>query len=316
MDNKIIDLCNSTIENYKFVKEELRYDGEYINHFASLIYANLGKTIPINKIKKIRSYIKEQTSRMSCFRGDILYILSFLISMEDNIENFIEDIIKTYDLLLDTGFKESQYLVLTSYSLVKHSSTENRFSKVMDMKEVYDTIKRKYYNLTNDEDYLECALLVLSDIEKDEISSNIDSVFESISKLDIFSKNGVQGLTMSLVLSQNDNQLCKIDELLLKFEEDDMKISHQFLPVLGASVSLCDSEVYMNEVNEIIKYLREEEYIYDFYMDKSFLIFIAITINEFSKVNNKERYLNELISLSVYSFLVSKNQGVFSEVLA
>ena len=316
MDNKIIDLCNSTIENYKFVKEELRYDGEYINHFASLIYANLGKTIPINKIKKIRSYIKEQTSRMSCFRGDILYILSFLISMEDNIENFIEDIIKTYDLLLDTGFKESQYLVLTSYSLVKHSSTENRFSKVMDMKEVYDTIKRKYYNLTNDEDYLECALLVLSDIEKDEISSKIDSVFESISKLDIFSKNGVQGLTMSLVLSQNDNQLCKIDELLLKFEEDDMKISHQFLPVLGASVSLCDSEVYMNEVNEIIKYLREEEYIYDFYMDKSFLIFIAITINEFSKVNNKERYLNELISLSVYSFLVSKNQGVFSEVLA
>ena len=315
MDNKVLELCNTTIENYKIVKEYLRYDGEYINHFASLVYANLCETIPVNKIKKIRSYIKEKTSRMSCFRGDILYILSILISVEDNIEEFVEEIIETYEILMEIGFKESQYLVITSYSLVKHCTKEDRFSKVIDMKDIYNIIKEKYYNLTNEEDYLECALLVLSGIEKNDISNNIDLVFESISKLDIFSKNGAQGLAMSVILSGKNNQICKVNELMLKFEENDMKISHQFLPVLGVS-SLCEAENYLSEIDGIIKYLREEEYIYDFYMDKSFLIFIAITINEFSKVNIKERYLNELISLSVYSFLLSKNQGVFSEVLA
>ena len=51
-------------------------------------------------------------------------------------------------------------------------------------------------------------------------------------------------------------------------------------------------------------------------MDRSFRAFIAIMLIEFSKEVEEERYLEELLSMGVYSFLVSKNQGVISEVLA
>ena len=316
MDKKITNLCDLTIDNYKIVKEELRYDGEYINHFASLIYANLDREIPFKKIKKIRSYIKEKTSRMSCFKGDILYILSFLVAIEENVEEFIDNMIEVYEMLIEIGFKESQYLVITAYSLLKYSDKENIFSEAMKTKEIYDLIKKKYANLTDAEDYVGCALLVLSDIESDDISNYLDLVFNTISDLDMFSKNGLQGLAMSVVLSKKASQLYKIDELLVKLEEEGIKISHQFLPLLGIAESLGNVENYLADINETIEYLREEDSSYNFFMDKSFIIFIAIAINEFAKNNNKERYLNELISVCVYSFLVSKNQGVFSEVLA
>jgi hypothetical protein len=72
----------------------------------------------------------------------------------------------------------------------------------------------------------------------------------------------------------------------------------------------------VDKVEMVIDYLCEVESQYEFYMDRSFRAFIAIMLIEFSKEVEEERYLEELLSMGVYSFLVSKNQGVFSEVLA
>ena len=120
MNKEIKELCNLTIKNYRELREDFRYDGDYINHFAAVLYANRKEEIPQDKVKKIRTYIKENTSRMSSFRGDILYILSFLISMEENSRIFIEALLGTYNELTEAGFKDSQYLVLASYAIVKH----------------------------------------------------------------------------------------------------------------------------------------------------------------------------------------------------
>lgn len=316
MNKKITSLCDLTVKNYRKVKEELRYDGEYINHFASLVYSDYEEDIQTSRVKKLRTYIKEKTSRMSCFRGDILYMLSFLIVDEKDKEYFIDEIISTYELLIESGFKESQYLVLTSYVLVKYGQKENRFFDISNIKEIFSLIKERYDNVTNEEDYLECALLTLTNVNNDKVVDNIDIVVNSLSELDMFSKNSVQGLAMAILLNKSALDLYNINELLIEFERRDMKISHQFLPLLGIINHNKSAKEYVDEVNEVIKYLCEEEALYEFYMDKSFRTFIAIAIIELSKKDKKERYVKELLSVCVYSFLLSKNQGVFSEILA
>lgn len=316
MNKKITSLCDLTVKNYRKVKEELRYDGEYINHFASLVYFDYEEDIQTSRVKKLRTYIKEKTSRMSCFRGDILYMISFLIVDEKDKEYFIDEIISTYELLIESGFKESQYLVLTSYVLVKYGQKENRFFDISNIKEIFSLIKERYDNVTNEEDYLECALLTLTNVNNDKVVDNIDVVVNSLSELDMFSKNSVQGLAMAILLNKSAFDLYNINELLIEFERRDMKISHQFLPLLGIINHNKSAKEYVDEVNEVIKYLCEEEALYEFYMDKSFRTFIAIAIIELSKKDKKERYVKELLSVCVYSFLLSKNQGVFSEILA
>ena len=54
-------------------------------------------------------------------------------------------------------------------------------------------------------------------------------------------------------------------------------------------------------------------------MDKTFRTLISIVIVEmYERYNNfiSNEYLEELLCFTVYSFLVSKKQGLFEEVLA
>jgi len=95
-----------------------------------------------------------------------------------------------------------------------------------------------------------------------------------------------------------------------------MRIGRQFLPLLGSSYNSKNTDEFITKIKEIIEYLCNEEAEYEFYMDKGFRFFIAMAIFEVSKNNKEERYIYELFSKGVYSSIVSKNQGIFDEVLA
>ena len=316
MKEIIKNICDLTVKNYKILRDEFRFDGEYINHFASIVYSNAKIEIPTENVKKIRRYIKDKTSRMSCFRGDILYMLSFLIAKQNNFESFTDEVLNTYDEMIEAGFNESQYLVLSSYTLVKCGKEKGQISDIYRMKEIYNEMKVKYNNVTNEEDYLECALLSLSGENKDIINKCMDRTINSIMSLDMYSKNGAQGLTIALLLNKKNHAMEKVQQLLLEFEKRDIRISHQFLPFIGSAAGINKPDKYCDEVNEIIEYLCNEEYEYEFFMDRSFRVFIALSIIELSKDKKQERYLEELLTMGVYSFIVSKNQGLLSEVLA
>ena len=316
MEKEIKELCDVTIEKYRELREDFRYDGDYINHFAAVLYANNKNEIPVDKIKKIRTYIKENTSRMSCFRGDILYMISFLIGMEDNVRIFIEALLETYNELVEAGFKESQYLVLSSYALVKHSDGTNSSTYISRMMDIFKAMKKKYKNIINDEDYLECALLSISGVDENIINNYMDNILNSLMELDNFSKNSLQGLTLALLLNNNPSSLIRVQQLLLEFNEKDIKVSHQFLPLLAISAGNYVIEEYSEKLQEINKYLCSEEYEFEYYMDSSFRVFITISILEYYSIKKEEKFLNELIAMGVYSFITSKNNGIIADVLA
>lgn len=316
MENKIKSICDKTVYNYRISKEELRYDGDYINHFAAIIYGGREEEIPIKKVKEIRSCVKKETSRISAFRGDILYIVSFLIALEDNVEKFVSEMLDVYEKLIELDFRDSQYLVLASYSMVKYVEQEHRFSKIVKMREIYGVIRRKYKNVTNHEDYLECALLAINETEEDFIVTFMEEMFEEYKNIENLSKNSIQALSMTMMLNSKISAHDDINKLLLEINKKGMKIGRQFLPLLGANYQGVESGKFIDNINEIIDYLCNEEAEYEFYMDKGFRFFIALALLESSKNNKNERYLYELFSKGVYSLIVSKNQGIFDEVLA
>ena len=84
MDKFLVDRIQMTVDNYRLAKEELRNDGDIINHFAALVFSHYEKEIPVERIKEIRKNIKSATTMMSPFRGDTLNILSLLIATVDN----------------------------------------------------------------------------------------------------------------------------------------------------------------------------------------------------------------------------------------
>jgi hypothetical protein len=132
----------------------------------------------------------------------------------------------------------------------------------------------------------------------------------------MLSNNSIQGLAMTLMLNKNKLAADRMKELLVEFEKEDIKVNHHLLPLLGAISGPEEPKKYINKINEVIQYLCDEDGQYEFYMDKGFRMFIGIVIMEYSRNCKDERYINELLSVGIYSMLVSKNQCILEEVLA
>lgn len=317
MDNELKKICDITIKNYRYAVQNLRYDGDYINHFSALLNGYHKKEIPVKEVKEIRTCIKNRTSKMSSFRGDMLYILSFLIAFNHEIRNeVINDTIKMFDLLVEEGFEEGEYLILAAYSIVKYIGEDERKVVIKKMKHIFNIIKEKYGNLTKQDDYLLCALLAINGYEFESMTEYMELIFDCISDLNLFSKNGVQGLTNSILLNNDDDVPDKVSRLLIELEKNDLKIGYQFVQLLGVLVEDQEIDKSIGMIKQVIEYLCVEESEYDFYIDKDFRNMIAFVIVFVAYRHKSNKYVDELLAFGTYSFLVSKNQGMFNEILA
>jgi hypothetical protein len=316
MEKLLKDRINLTIENYRNAKMDLRNDGDLINHFASLVFAHYEKEIPFEKVKEIRRYIKETSSRVSPFRGDMLYILSLLIAIEGEDEKeLISDIYEVEEILRNEGFNECDYLVLTSFVIAKYGKNKDKYKIANKMKAVFILLKEKYYNITGEDDYLVCALWALNDIEINTIDEFIETIYNNMTNLNIKSKNGIQGLTNAIMLNGSSGHMYKTIEFILQLEKRDIKLASQFLPLLGM-LSNRDVRKSVDLIEGVIETLCEEESEYEYYMDKGFRTIIAITIISFTTINENRNYIDELLAQGVYCFIKSKNKGMFAEALA
>ena len=316
MEKNLWNRINLTIENYKMARVELRNDGDILNHFESLVFSHYEKEIPVERVREIRRNIKSGTTRMSIFRGDVLYLISLLIASTD--KQFEEEIIKNmyeYMAVLEENFIESPHLALTAYVLARYGRDKNKEEIVDKIKELYCVLKEKYYSITHDDDYLVCALWALNNIEPEVVNDFIDNVFDHIADSSIRSKNGIQGLANAILLNGSSGHMYRSVELIQELEKRDIKLANQFLPFIGV-LNNVNPRRSVDLVEGVIEVLCDEESEYEYYLDKGFRTIIAIAIISFCNTSGKNRYIDELLAHGILSFIDSKNKGMFSEVLS
>ena len=316
MDKFLVDRIQMTVENYRLAKEELRNDGDIINHFASLVFSHYEKEIPVERVKDIRKKIKSDTTIMSPFRGDTLNILSLLIATVDNEkeEELIEDMYEIIENLEEEGFSSGSYLALTAFTISKYCRGKEKNDIISKIKELYIILKEKYSNITNDDDYLLCTLWVINNIQADTVDDFIENIFDHIADSHIRSKNGVQGLANAIILNGSSGEMYRTMEFMLQLQKRNIKIANQFLPLLGV-ISNYNPRRNVDIVEGVIEYLCDEEGEYEYYIDKGFRTIIAIVIVAFCTMSDKKRYIDELLAQGVFSFINSKNKGIFEEVV-
>ena len=182
MDKFLVDRIQITVDNYRLAKEELRNDGDIINHFASLVFSHYEKEILVERVKEIRKDIKLNTPRISPFRGDTLNILSLLIATVDKEkqEQLIQDMYDTMEILEEEGFLSGSYLALTAFTISKYAQLKDKRYIISKIKELFIILKEKYSNITSEDDYLLCTLWVINDIQADTVDDFIENIFNHI----------------------------------------------------------------------------------------------------------------------------------------
>lgn len=316
MDKFLVDRIQMTVDNYRLAKEELRNDGDIINHFAALVFSHYEKKIPVGRIKEIRKNIKSATTMMSPFRGDTLNILSLLIGTvdNDNEQEIIEDMYETMEMLEEEGFLSGSYLALTAFTISKYCKYKDKKEIIKKIKELYIILKEKYSNITNDDDYLLCTLWVINNIQADTVDDFIENIFNHIADSNIRSKNGIQGLANAIILNGSSGEMYRTMEFMMQLQRRNIKIANQFLPLLGV-ITNYNPRRNVDIVEGVIEYLCDEEGEYEYYIDKGFRTIIATVIIAFCTMTDKKRYIDELLAQGILSFINSKNKGIFEEVL-
>ena len=317
MEKFLVDRIDRTVDNYRLAKEYLKNDGDILNHFASLVFSHYEKEIPIDRIKEIRKEIKAATPRMSPFRGDILYIISLLIATTDKEiqQEIIENMFSAMEKLEENGFRPCSHLVLTAYVIGRYGSAREQDEIVYKLKESYILLKEKYNNITNEDDYLLCALWSINNIEMKVVNDFIENVYDHVADYNVRTKNGVQGLSNAIILNGSSGQMYRNMEFLLQLQKRGIKIANQFLPLVGV-LSNTNPRRTVDLVEGVIEDLCDKEAEYEFYLDKGFRTIIAVVIVSFCTISDKRRYIDELLAHGVISFINSKNKGIFEEALS
>lgn len=317
MEKFLVDRIDRTVDNYRLAKEYLKNDGHILNHFASLVFSHYEREIPIDRIKEIRKEIKAVTPRMSPFRGDILYIISLLIATTDKDmqQEIIENMFSAMEKLEENGFRPCSHLVLTAYVIGRYGNSRKQDDIVYKLKESYILLKEKYNNITNEDDYLLCALWSINNIEVEVVNDFIENVYDHVADYNIRTKNGVQGLSNSMILNGSSGHMYRNMEFLLQLQKRDIKIANQFLPLVGV-LSNTNPRRTVDLVEGVIEDLCDKEAEYEFYLDKGFRTIIAVVIVSFCTISDKRRYIDELLAHGVISFINSKNKGIFEEALS
>lgn len=314
MNKNSAKICEKTVKNYRYNLDNLRYDGDYINHFSALLYGYYNKEIPDTEVKEIRGYIKHKTSKMSVFRGNMLYILSFLIALDtENKEKMCDDILEVFEMLLERGFAESTQTALAAFSVVKYKKENAWEETVKKAGRIFNLMKKKFSSVTKEDDYLICTLLAIDDISLEKLNENLEKVYEYIQSFKKLSNNESQYLANSMFLNKKDIST-EAAELIKILNDSKMEVDNEFLGLFGVIDYSKSPEYVITSMKEIIQYLCEEESEYNFFIDRGFRNMIAFVIC-YKGIGNI-RYMDELLAFGTYQFISSKNQGILNEVLA
>jgi hypothetical protein len=302
------------INNYIKSKNKLKYDGDLLNHFAALILTNSSKELSYEKIRAIRKFIKESTSWFSTFRGNNLYVISILLSLEEDWQQRFRRIQQWEEHLKDNGFVESPYLSIGIWILTENFKDEDMYTVSEKMREIFLLMKEEYYNVTSSDDYIVCAILVTQGLNSSTYMDITNKAYDKITDYDFTTNNGAQ--TLATILSTNPDQwtnnLEKAIDICKLVKSNVGSIQAQYVGIIGiAATVIDDADVFIREVYSVERYLNGLPE-YQFFMDRSFRLMISMFMVIISKKQIEINYLNSILALVINYSLVSQQQAIMA----
>lgn len=315
MDYRVKYKVDNMINNYRKCEEELKYDGFYMNHFAALIFTNLNKEINFQRIRQIRKYIKEHTIWFSSFRGDTLYMLSILLSIEENWEIRFKRMLTWEERLKEEGFVESSYLSIGIWVLTEYFNDNEMEKASKKMYEIYSLIKGKYKNVTSVDDYVLCALLAVIDMDSNVYIDVIESSFDRIISEGLTTNNGAQTLANILCIDFVNWRVNvqKAIDILKSVENMGDKVQPQHTAIVGLGAVVSNNiNIFTKEIKNINSYLCKYPE-YSFFMDRSFRLMLSMVISIFYHIKGN-KFINSIIALTINYTLLNQQQALISSI--
>lgn len=222
------------VRNAQIIKKEFRWQNTLTKRLAAFIYAQEGKTIDYDAIRRCHDLIKKNTGVFSTFRGNMALCVAALLSLSPYPQKVFSETLKVYDLLKGVNLRSSEFLVLAAYQIAAQSDAYYYKNVVTRTRAFYDGMKANHFFYTGQDDYIFAAMLGLADLDVDTGTERIEQLFKRL-KGEFWNKNSVQALAQVLVLGESDDSIInRVLALRDALQAEKVKLDKSYtLPVLG-----------------------------------------------------------------------------------
>ena len=314
---KKVDLM---VENYYELKKAFKWEYTLVHHFGAMVNAMGEKAVDKDKIEEIKKYIKAETKWSSYFRGVNSYIIANLLCSEEDYMRTFQNILEVYEYMERIGFKNSNYLPLAAYTLVKEVPRDQWNYRIKRMKEFYESMKKKHFWLTSHDDYVFAAVLATTDLEVAKTSEKIEDCYGTLNKKGFYKGNDLQTLSHILALGEEgiEEKCSKAIKLNAALLDKECKLKYTGLATLGVlTLITTDIDKMVYEIKEVYDYLYEKDGYGFWSLDKSMRTVLAANLVADFYVNGiKNGILKVTLGNSINAIIIAQQQATIAAVCA
>ena len=317
MENQANNRLDLFIENVQTIRKEFFFQDDSAKRLAALIYADAGKKIDRDAIQKAYDLIKQNTSIISSFRGNMAMCLSAYLSLSDKPQQMIDNSLQAYQQLRDQKLHVSDYLVVAAYQIAAQVES-SEFERIAGRtRAFYDGMKAHHFFYTGTDDYIFAAMLALSDLDVDENVERIEVLFNRL-KGEFWDKNSVQTLAQVMVLGSLDDEA--VDKVLMlrdAMRNEGIKLDKTYtLPVLGILAMLPQPvDELVKRIDETKETLRGEKGFGFFLVTGQELLLFAASIVASDCVHDQDM-VNANVTNSIASLIIAEQAAMIAMMAA
>lgn len=251
-----------TLDSYLSILDTLRksfrWEHELIYPVAANLFAWERTNADVEKIKDCKKLVKQSVGIFSSFRGNLMFPLACMLSLDPEPERKWERALDSY-AALKQHFWGSEYLALAAVAMGEAENNGEMESVAQRGRALYDRMKKEHPFLTGSEDSVFAVLLAQSEKSDDDLIADMEACYQILDAK--FPKgNGMQSASHILSLSPGapEEKANRVISLYEKIIGGGGKFGKNYeLPVLCAvSAAGGDADELVTDILETAEKLR------------------------------------------------------------
>ncbi len=303
------------LENYQLLKNDFKREADNTKPLIALNYLMKDKKIATKELKMTYDYMKKKTGILSPLRNQNTFSLCAMLDAlsVDPIKE-IDFMIENINTVKKVGFKQTNYLPTAMYIISSNyqgNDVEGFACKALD---IYKEMKSNHPYLTSGENYALTMLLASK-------SKNLDILevyFKGLCDIGFSKSNGLQTLShiLSLTKERTEVQIEKCKRIYDVLKDNKIKVSTNYYAAIGL-IALFDisDESVLNELVEIINYLRKAKGFKNLEIGINVLIASALIASEHIKISETD-ILETSLQTSIESILLAQQIALFNIMIS
>lgn len=206
-----IDLMISNrneVNNFKMLNGNERY-------FMALYISSKNKVADSLKIKEVKNYISDNTGVFSAFKGESIYFLSTILSIEVDYKLLFNKILKVYNKFRDNGFYVNSYLIIASYIIASNCKDDDYDEIIKKIQIVFGKLSKNTSLINRNDYYVLSSIVSILNIDVEKINYKAEKIYN----LFLISKNKYSINTnfknISILLAMSNEE---VEDIIEKFD--------------------------------------------------------------------------------------------------